>query len=132
MYARVIAALGLAVSLGDCNSDILFCTADAEAIQITIVNQIGQPLDGIQVVDTVRRTGRVLSLPAAPAPLGVPAEGGPAAVFSDNFLHDVRPGGDEVVVVVTAGGRSTSGTFRFGSNGCHVEKLAGPDSLSIF
>jgi hypothetical protein len=132
MYGRIMAALGLAVSVSDCNSDILICSADAEAIQITIVNQIGQPLDGLQVVDTVRRTGRVLALPPAAAPLGVPAEGGPTAVFTDDFLHDVRPGGDDVVVVVSAGGHSTSGTFRFGSNGCHVEKLSGPDSLSMF
>jgi hypothetical protein len=52
-------------------------------------------------------------------------------VYSDDFLHEVRPGGDDVTVVVSAGGHSNSGVFRFGSNGCHVEKIAGPDSLII-
>jgi hypothetical protein len=131
MYARFFVALGLASTLSHCDTDILFCSAELAAIHITIVNQVGQPLDGLQVADTVRRTGKVLDLSPAASPVVVPAEGGPAAVFSDDFLHEVRSGGDEVIVVVSAGGHSSRGVFRFGSNGCHVEKFAGPDSLII-
>jgi len=131
MSARILLALGLAGTLSQCNTDILFCTDELLAIHITIVNQVGQPLDGLQVADTVRRTGKVLDLSPAASRVVVPAEGGSAAVFSDDFLHEVRSGGDEVIVGVSAGGHSTSGVFRFGSKGCHVEKIAGPDSLII-
>jgi citrate lyase gamma subunit len=131
VYARIFVVLALAGTLSHCDTDILVCSAELVAIHITIVNQVGQPLDGLQVADTVRRTGKVLDLSPAASPVIVPAEGGAAAVFSDDFLHEVRSGGDEVIVVVTAGGHSSSGVFRFGSNGCHVEKIAGPDSLII-
>ena len=50
-------------------------------------------------------------------------------MFSDHFIEAVRRGGDEVALVVLAGGHAASGWYRFGSDGCHVQKIADPDSL---
>jgi len=60
-----------------------------------------------------------------------PSIGPGVTIFSDGFLQAIRASGDEVIVVATAAGRSGSADYRFGSDGCHVRKLAGPDTLVI-
>jgi hypothetical protein len=52
-------------------------------------------------------------------------------IFSDAVRDSVLPAGDAVVVVVAAAGHVGRGQYRFGSDGCHVRKLAGPDTLTI-
>jgi hypothetical protein len=52
-------------------------------------------------------------------------------IFSDAFLNAIEPAGGDVMVVATAGSRAGSARYRFGSDGCHVRKLAGPDTLVV-
>jgi hypothetical protein len=97
-----------------------------------VVNSAGQPLAGLSVTDTVLRTGAVLDVTASLPATSLPADGlRSLMIFNDSFIEAVLPAGDEVVVVVTAGGRSGTGRYSFGSDGCHVQKLAGPDSLVV-
>jgi len=131
MDFRIFIAIGASVGLTGCSSseEPVICAQDLQAITATVVNQVGQPLDGIQVTDTVRRTGAVLLVVDQTGSL--PASGGVIPVFTNAFLRDVRPEGDEVVVVVSAGGHSGTGLFRFAPRRCEVQKLAGPDSLTV-
>jgi hypothetical protein len=128
----VLAVIGFFPGLSACDStQPIACTEDIVALTVTVVNGVGQPLAGLSVTDTVHRTGAVLDLTAAAQPVDLPADGGPAIVFSDEFRSAVLPSGDQVAVVVSAGGQVANGTYRFGVNGCHVQKLAGPDSLLL-
>jgi hypothetical protein len=97
-----------------------------------VANGTGEALTGLRVQDTILRTGRIIEVPA-PGELGIlPPEGRPmVAIFTDEFKHEVRLGGDQVAVVVSAGGRSTVARYEFGTDGCHVRKLAGPDTLVL-
>lgn len=54
---------------------------------------------------------------------------GRVELISDAFRNAIAPDGDDVVVV-RAGDRTGSGRYRFGGI-CHVEKLAGPDTLVV-
>jgi hypothetical protein len=130
-YFRSVTAVGICIALSGCGTEPLICTQELVGVSVAVINGAGQPLDALSVTDTVKRTGAVLHMTSALAPPEVPIEGGHAIVFSDDFIEEVRRGGDDVVVVMTAGGRVTSSVFRFGSNGCHVQKIAGPDSLVI-
>ena len=131
--ARLIAVTGLCAALSGCGTEPPFCTAVLEAIATTVDNGAAQPLNGLTVTDTVRRTGAVLHVVAGSGVADtLPANSSASVViFSDDFLQAVLPTGDEVIVVVAAGGRTGSGNYRFGSDGCHVRKLAGPDTLVV-
>jgi hypothetical protein len=126
----ILITTGLGVSLSGCGPEMLACTQNIEAISATIVNQVGQTLPGLEVTDTVRRTGTVLTMTEPPLQ-DLPSEGATVMVFSDDFQKNIRPGGEDVAVMISAGGHSVSSLFRFGSDGCHVQKLAGPDSLIV-
>lgn len=124
---RLILALGLCPLLSECGTDPAVCTASWAMVAATVVDGAGQLLEDVSVTDTVRRTGVVLDVTSTNP--SVELEG--VLIFSDAFLRTVKPSGDEVIVVATAAGRSGSADFRFGSDGCHVRKLAGPDTLVI-
>ena len=124
---RPVLTLSLCAALSGCSTDPLVCTAVFATITASVVDGAGQPLSGVGVTDTVRRTGAVLDVTGSSPPIGL----GTVAIFSDAFLQAVAPAGDEVIVVATAGGRSGSANYRFGSDGCHVRKLAGPDTLVV-
>lgn len=124
---RLVLMAGLCAAPGGCGNGPLACTAVFTAVAATVVDAAGQPLSGVTVTDTVRRTGAVLDVTAGSPPAG----SGAVIIFSDAFLQEVLPAGDEVIVVAAVSGRSGSGTYRFGSDGCHVRKLAGPDTLVV-
>ena len=75
------------------------------------------------VTDTVLRTGNALTIQQQTYPAGT------ATVFSDNNLNDVQQSGDSVRVAGSGGGKAFGGTYRFGSDGCHIRKIAGPDTV---
>jgi hypothetical protein len=131
MDFRIFIAIGVGVGLTACSSsqEPVICAQNPQGITATVVNLVGQPLDGVQVTDTVRRTGAVLLVVDQTGSL--PASGGAIPVFTNAFLQDIRPEGDEVVVVVSAGGHSGTGLFRFVPKKCEVQKLVGPDTLTV-
>jgi hypothetical protein len=130
MASRFLIAAGLSAGLSGCDSETVACTANIETITATVVNQVGGTLAGLEVTDTVRRTGTVLTLTQPPLE-DLPSEGATVMVFSDELQQNIRPGGEDVAVVVSAGGHWGSGLFRFGTNGCHVQKISGPDQLIV-
>ncbi len=124
--------MGLTAALAGCGTDPGICLPNFEELHVAVVNATGQSLAGIGVTDTVLRSGAVLEVAALLPPDNLPAEGLPGVViFSDEFIGEILPLGDEVAVVLKAGGHQASGRYRFGSNGCHVHKIAGPDTLVV-
>jgi hypothetical protein len=100
------------------------------ALTATLVNGSGQTISGVSVTDTVVRTRAILEV-GSPA-IDLPPDGIAAVgIFSDAFIQTVLPFGEDVVVAVTADGASGSARYRFESDGCHVQKLAGPDTLVV-
>jgi hypothetical protein len=130
-YAWLIRLVGVASAVSGCGTDPTVCTGEFVAVTAAVVNRTGQALAGLRVHDTVVRTGAIIHI--TPTPLGdLPAEG-PSAVpiFTDEFKDAIRPGGDVVSVVVSAGERSANARYEFGTDGCHVQKLEGPDTLVV-
>lgn len=129
---RLIATALLGAALSGCSAEPLVCTADFAFLTATVVNGADQPITSPAVTDTILRTGAVLHVTAGSPAQTVPAHGaGSVTIFSDAFLNAVEPAGDDVSVVVATGSRAASARYRFGSDGCHVRKLAGPDTLVV-
>jgi hypothetical protein len=131
-YARLVWLTGLAAGASGCSTDPLVCTDEFVAVTAAIVNRTGQAFPSLAVRDTVLRMELVLDISAEHPPGALPTDGVPAAIiFSDAFKDAIRSTGEAVAVVVTAGGHSASARYEFGTDGCHVQKLAGPDTLVV-
>jgi hypothetical protein len=120
--------VGLVVALIGCDTGPSVCTASFAMITATIVDGSGQAVSGVSVRDTVGRTGRILDVQQEN--LGT-FDPGIAIIFTDAFVSVIRRGGDNVTTVVTADGLIGSAEYRFGSDGCHVRKLGGPDTILV-
>jgi len=124
---QALVPLSLGSLVSGCNTEPGVCTRDFRTITAAVVDGAGQPRNDVTAVDTVRRTGAVLDVTAI-SPSIAP---GFVVVFSDAFLQAVARSGDQVIVVATSGDQSSQATYLFGSDGCHVRKLAGPDTLVV-
>jgi hypothetical protein len=129
---RLVCLVSLASGVSGCGTDPVVCTDEFVVLTAAVANSTGQALAGLSIRDTVLRTRTVIDLTAATPPADLPAQGLPAVpIFSDAFESAIHPAGEAVAVVVTAGDHSTSARFEFGSDGCHVQKLGGPDTLVV-
>ena len=133
MYqAHLFCIASLAAGTSGCGSDPFVCTDEFVAVPVVVANRTGQALPSLAVRDTVLRTKMILDITAEHPTGSVPANGiSVVIVFSDAFEEAVLPTGEPVAVAVTASNRSVSAVFEFGTDGCHVQKLAGPDTLEV-
>ena len=129
---RLLCIAGIAAASSGCGTDPVFCTDETVALTAVIVNGTGQPITLISVTDTVVRNGAVLDISASHPAGGLPADGASQiVVFSDDFMETILPPSELVAVAVSAGTQSVSARFEFGTDGCHVRRVAGPDTLEI-
>jgi hypothetical protein len=126
--AGVVLSLTLAVAGCHSNGSENVCTALYATIGVSVIDSAGLAvgsLSGITVQDSILRTGQVITI----AQLGFPTTS--ATIFTDGNIASVLPAGDSVVVVGTLGSRSFRSGYRFGSDGCHVSRIAGPDVVVL-
>lgn len=129
---RFFWVVSLAAGMSGCSSDPLVCTDEFVAIPVAVANRTTQSFPSLAVRDTVLRTRMVLDITAEHPTGSLPAGGiSTVIVFSDAFEDAVLPAGEPVAVAVLADDRSASALFEFGTDGCHVQKLAGPDTLEV-
>ena len=102
------------------------CTALFAYVTAVAVDTDANPVSGLAITDTVVRTGHGF---AVPQDVAFPT--GTVDLFSDNFIGEVRKSGDAVRVTGTAGGKGFSASYTLGSDGCHVRKIAGPDTVVV-
>lgn len=109
------------------NSGGKVCTASFAFITAVAVDGAGQPVSNLLVTDTVVRTGKGFDV----LQNGFLNAAGVFVLFSDNQIGEVRESGDAVRVSGTNGSKSFSTLYQFGSDGCHVKKISGPDTVVV-
>jgi hypothetical protein len=116
----------LAAACSPAIANVTVCTAIFSYVSVVPLDSAGaQVLATFVVTDSVLRTGKILSIPQQ----GYPA--GSATIFSDNNVADVSQTGDSVLVTGTSGSRKFSATYQFGTDGCHIRRIAGPDTVTV-
>lgn len=109
-----------------------FCTALFAYITVTAVDSAGQPVNDLAIRDSVLRTHQASDVTDQSLALLTP---GTYVIFADNYMDSVRASGDSVRVTGTsssvgpAPSPGFSTVYVFGNDGCHVKKLAGPDTV---
>ncbi len=116
---------GLACS-GDTITNCI-CTEEFRTFAVTVVDEAGQPVSDAMLTRLNLRSGQVLE----PTWLGL-LEPGVYLVADDGHVDAFSSAGDMVRVTGTNGTISFSADFEFASPApcrCHVEQLAGPDTV---
>ena len=102
------------------------CTALFAIIPLTVKDQHGALASGLSITATVLHTTQSFTVPQG----GIPD--GRYVVFDDSFRDRIRTGGDSVRVDGYGPLQFVTG-FRFDvPGGCHVRKLAGPDTVTAY
>ena len=103
------------------------CTALFAAISVTVQTQGGAPVTGLSITATNLRTGQSFGVPQS---LGTGP--GTYVVFDDNLRDRVRVSGDSVRVIGSDSAPRFTGYFVIDvPEGCHVRKVAGPDTVVV-
>ena len=109
------------------------CTREFVRHRLLVLLPDGSPAEGAQVVATNERTGATYGPCYENEDSGVGCElsfePGTYVVYTDG--QPVSPLGDQVTVRGTRGDFSFEADFRFVAGVCHVEKLAGPDTVTL-
>jgi hypothetical protein len=84
-------------------------------------------VSNLAIRDTVVRTGISFDVQQYASLNGV----GNITVFSDSDAGDVRESGDSVRVTGTGAGTGFSAMYQFGTDGCHVRKISGSDTVVV-
>jgi hypothetical protein len=127
--SRVVAfpaAAVLAFALG-CDNDMggRACTASFDIITVSAREPGGAALESATATSTLLRTGEELEVTTLAL-----LEPGTYAVVDDGSLQRIRAAGDVVRFEAQAGALLASADFSVSSSGgCHVSKLAGPDTV---
>lgn len=126
--AAAAACIAMVVSSACSSPDSgLVCTASFAYLTAIAVDSTGAPVAGLLVSDSVLRTGKRFDI----GQLNGMGTAGTMVIWDDNHLTSVRQSGDSVRVTGSTTTRGFDATFEFGSDGCHVRKLSGPDTVVV-
>jgi hypothetical protein len=125
MRALLLSSLMLAPLLG-CGDRAAsgVCTMLFAMIPLTVQDQNGALVSGLTISATVLRTGQSFAVPQGGS------AGGRYVMFDDSFRDRVRASGDLVQVTGAGALHFTTGVRIDVPGGCHVRKVAGPDTVT--
>jgi hypothetical protein len=103
------------------------CTALFATVGVTVVDGAGQPVPDASVTATLLRTGEVL----VPTTLMLPVPGNYILV-DDGSTNAIRRAGESVQARVSRGTQSATVDYVISvPDGCHVNKVSGPDTVTL-
>lgn len=103
------------------------CTASFATVGVTVVDGAGQPVPDASVTATLVRTGQVL-VPTT-LMLTVP---GTYTLVDDGSTRAIRRSGESVQARIARDSQSMTVDYVFSvPDGCHVNKVSGPDTVVL-
>ena len=103
------------------------CTASFATVTLTVVDGQGQPVAEASVTARLVRTGQTL-VPTTLMLMGP----GTYTLVDDGSTHLIRHSGDAVQASISKGSQSVTADYVFAvADGCHISKVAGPDTVTL-
>lgn len=106
------------------------CTAVFITHTITVLTPDDEPADSVQITVLNKETGNEYDVCNSTI-CDEPPRSNPYIIFHDGFLEKVDSDGEEVIVRGAKGDKSFTEQFTFRDDGCHIRKVAGPDSVYL-
>ena len=108
------------------------CTDQYVSYTVGVRLPDGAPADSVSITAENERTGQVYGPCNGIIADGVGCgESGTYTVYTDAQEGATSEEGDDVTVRGTRGALTFEAAFRFRSDGCHVDKLSGPDAVTL-
>ena len=107
------------------------CTAEFMIFQLTVLEPNGDLADSVQVVVKNKITGEEFNICANDESLCNGFISGTYTIMHDGFHGKISEIEERIIVEGTKGELSLKEDFSFRSGVCHVEKLSGPDTVSL-
>jgi hypothetical protein len=120
-----VASLGL---IG-CDSQSIACTSGFRSVTLIVRDSAGQLVSGATIVAQLLRTGTIIPLPQT----GPPSFPGVYEILNDGHKDLLQASGDSIGVTVSPllGSDTVVGFLFDVPGGCHIRKVAGPDTLEL-
>lgn len=106
------------------------CTQQFAIHNLTVLTPDGEPADSVQITVSNKATGNIYDV-CDSSLCEETATDGVYVIFHDGFFGKIDSDGEKIVVHGEKGGRSFTEQFIFGDDGCHIRKVAGPDSVYL-
>lgn len=109
------------------------CTDELRIYTVAVMDMQGEPADSVRVEVSSRETGEELDICGEEDICSVHGHGhnGIYVIMHDGFFGEISEVEERLLVVGTREELQFSEEFVFRSGECHVEKLAGPDTVSL-
>ena len=123
-------AAATTVAAGDCHvsTNGQPCTEEFRVVYVMVLDTLGAAAPDVATTHTVPRNGLVLAVPQDP----VLTAAGVYVVLTDAHRTALLQSGDVVRLTGTKGPMAFTADFRFDvPQGCHIRKMAGPDTVSL-
>ena len=125
----LLALAGCALFPPDDPDDDVACLTVEVQHDLAVLLPDGAPADSVEITATNERTGAVYGPCDGASAVGCSYTPGQYVVYSDGL--GASPSGDDVTVRGTRGELAFEAAFRFARGVCHVQKVAGPDTVTL-
>jgi hypothetical protein len=105
------------------------CTNEFVTYTITVLEPNGEPADSVEIEVTNKQTGKEYDICEDFSCRGI--NSGTYTIMHDGFFGELSETKEIVLVEGTKDDLHFSKDYAFRSGPCHVEKLAGPDTVSL-
>jgi hypothetical protein len=127
---RAVALVALVHAFAACDlfDDQVLCSQEDVSIWFRVVDSAGAPIDSLAITVTNVRTDEIYKVEQP-----YTDERGDYVALDDSFKGKVRSYGDPILVHGEQGAYRFEAAFIIGlsEHGCHVAKLAGPETVVI-
>jgi hypothetical protein len=106
------------------------CTQQFVMHNLTVLSPGGEPADSVQIIVSNKATSDIYDVCGSSLCEETPADG-QYIILHDGFFGKIDSDGETIVVHGEKGDRSFTEQFIFGDDGCHIQKIAGPDSVYL-
>ena len=131
MVKKILFILLAALTFQSCttNENDLICTDEFVQITVEVVDESGDAVDGVQIQITEKETDTILPCDeylCKPFP-----DEGSYIIMHDGFFGEISETGQTFVVEGSKDGFGFQEEFTFRSGECHVEKISGPETVTL-
>lgn len=136
-YLKTLSISLLFVAICSCNSvnsNDRVCTLKFRTISAKVLMPGGEPADAVDISVTIGNNDQTFDPCTEVLGESCESEGfdGFYLIFHDGFMDEIDEGEDATVVVEGMRGElSFTQEFVFTNDGCHVAKVAGPDTVRL-
>lgn len=133
-FIKLIAFFSLlAIAYISCSSpeDPVVCTQQFVTIPLEVLEPSGEPADSVDITVVSKEDGDTLEICADESISPCHGVNGTYIIMHDGFHGEISEDREDVVVTGTKGALYFKEDFAFRSGVCHVEKVAGPDTVSL-